>query len=239
MVPDTSSGGERDAKSCPQGGQFGTFGSGLGVTPPLNRRFNRLLVRVFVAVRIPVRIQRELARLTRKLAELQIPVSWVPPERMHLTLRFLGQVPERNRRVLVEALSVAAQDAIPFEVSFGRVGAFPSPRQPHVLWIAVDSAPRLRLLRGSVERELTRAGFGSEVGPFHPHVTLGRAIPDSEPGAFRDFVPACRDIKIDSMLRVSAIDLVRSRLRPSGPEYELLDRLRLGPGTLPARSSRK
>jgi 2'-5' RNA ligase len=196
-------------------------------------------VRVFAAVRIPVRIQRDLARLTRKLAELAIPVRWVPPENMHLTLRFLGQVPERNRRVLLDALTVAAQDAIPFEVSFGRVGAFPSPRQPHVIWIAVDSAPRLRLLRGSVERELTRAGFGAEVGPFHPHVTLGRAIRDSEPGAFRDFVPACRDLKIDSMLRVSAIDLVRSRLRPAGPEYELLDRLRLGSGTLPARSSRK
>lgn len=203
------------------------------------RLSSRLLVRLFVAVRIPVRLQRELTRLTRKLAESEIPVRWVPPENMHLTLRFLGQVPEKNRQSLVEALSVAAQDAIPFEVTFGRVGAFPSPRSPHVIWIAVDSAPRLRLLRGSVMRELTRAGFGSDLGPFHPHVTLGRAVSDSEPGAFRDFVPASRNLKIDSLLRVSAIDLVRSRLRPAGPEYELLDRFRLGPGPLQARSSRK
>jgi 2'-5' RNA ligase len=196
-------------------------------------------VRMFVAVRIPVRIQRELARLTRKLAESAIPVRWVAPENMHLTLRFLGQVPDENRRLIVEALSLVAQDTIPFDVAFGSVGAFPSPRRPDVIWIAVESAPRLRLLRGSVERQLAQAGFRTEVGPFHPHVTLGRALSKSEPGAFREFVPASRNLSVESVLRVSAIDLVRSRLRSTGAEYELLDRVRLGAGTLPAPASRK
>lgn len=196
-------------------------------------------MRVFAAVRIPVRIQRELARLTRRLAESEIPVRWIPPENMHLTLRFLGQVPDEARRSIVEALSLAAQDSTPFEVSFGSVGAFPSPRHPHVIWVAVESAPRLRLLRGSVENNLARAGFGAEVRPFHPHVTLGRVLKESKPGAFREFVQACRILSVDSVLRVSAIDLVRSRLRPTGAEYELLDRIRLGTGTPPARAFRK
>lgn len=196
-------------------------------------------MRMFVAVRIPVRIQRELASLTRRLAGSSLPVRWVPSENMHLTLRFLGQVPEGKRPSIVEALSLAAEDTIPFEVSFGSVGAFPSPRSPKVIWIAVEAAPRLRLLRGSVERHLARAGFRTEVGPFHPHVTLGLALRESEPGAFREFVPACRDFHIESVLRVSAIDLVRSRLRPTGSEYELLDRIRLGAGTLPVPASRK
>ena len=194
-------------------------------------------MRLFVSVRIPVRIQRELARLARKLAESEIPVRWVPPENMHLTLRFLGQVPDRNRQAIVDAISLAAQDSIPFDVSFGRVGAFPSPRRPHV--IAVEAALRLRLLRGSVQRHLARAGFGTEVGPFHPHVTLGRAVKSSEPGAFREFVPASRDLSVESMLRVSAVDLVRSRLRHTGAEYELLDRIRLEAGTPQLRASRK
>ncbi len=196
-------------------------------------------MRLFVSVRIPVRIQRELARLARKLAESEIPVRWVPPENMHLTLRFLGQVPDRNRQAIVDAISLAAQDSIPFDVSFGRVGAFPSPRRPHVIWIAVEAAPRLRLLRGSVQRHLARAGFGTEVGPFHPHVTLGRAVKSSGPGAFREFVPASRDLSVESMLRVSAVDLVRSRLRHTGAEYELLDRIRLEAGTPQLRASRK
>jgi len=237
MVPDTSGRGERNLTSCLQGALFVTFESGFRVMPQF---FNKgLIVRVFVSVRIPVRIQRDLARLTRKLAESGIPVRWIPQENMHLTLRFLGNVPDAKRRSIVEALSQAANDTTPFEVPFGPVGAFPSPRRPHVIWIAVESAPRLRLLRGSVERHLALAGFATEVGPFHPHVSLGRALSDSSPGEFRDFVPACRKLGLDSVLRVSAIDLVRSRLQTTGPEYELLDRIRLGPGTLPNPRARK
>ena len=196
-------------------------------------------MRVFVAVRIPVRIQRELARLVRKLAETAIPVRWVPPENLHLTLRFLGQQPDERRALIVEALARAAEDTSSFMVSFGSVGAFPSPRQPRVIWIAVNPAPRLRVLRGSVELQLARAGFGTDDSPFHPHVTLGRAARGSEPGAFREFVPASRNLAIDSELRVSSIDLIRSHLRPSGVQYELLDRVRLGDRALPAAAPRR
>ncbi len=195
-------------------------------------------MRVFVAVRIPVRIQRELARLVRQLAETAIPVRWVPPENMHLTLRFLGEQTEERRRFIVEALARAAEDSIPFTVSFGSVGAFPSPRRPRVIWIAIDSAPRLRVLRGSVEIQLARAGFGKVDSPFHPHVTLGRATRGSEPGAFREFASASRYLGISGDLRVSSIDLVRSHLQSSGVQYELLDRLRLGDRTLPAAAPR-
>ena len=196
-------------------------------------------MRVFVAVRIPVRIQRELARLARKLAETAVPVRWVPPENMHLTLRFLGQQPDDRRRLIVEALARAAEDSIPFMVSFGSVGAFPSPRRPRMIWIAVNAAPRLRVLRGSVELQLARAGFGTDDAPFHPHVTLGRAARGSEPGSFREFARASRKLGVGSDLRVSSIDLVRSHLRSSGVEYELLDRIRLGERTLPAIAPRK
>jgi RNA 2',3'-cyclic 3'-phosphodiesterase len=195
-------------------------------------------VRVFVAVPIPVRIQRELSRLARKLAETAIPVRWIPPENLHLTLRFLGQQPDEGRRLIVETLARAAEDTMPFMASFGSVGAFPSPRRPRVIWIAVDSVPQLRILRASVDRQLARAGFGTGDAPFHPHVTLGRAARGSEPGAFREFVPASRNLGVGSDLRVSSIDLMRSHLRSSGVQYELLDRIRLGVGTLPAAEPR-
>ena len=195
-------------------------------------------MRVFVAVRIPVRIQRELARLARELAKTAIPVRWIPPKNLHLTLRFLGQQPDEGRRLIVEALARATQDTSPFMVSFGSVGAFPSPRQPRVIWIAVNAVPQLRILRGSVEVQLARAGFGTDDAPFHPHVTLGRAARGSEPGAFREFIPASRNLGIGSELRVSSINLMRSHLRSSGAQYELLDHIRFGAGTLPAAAPR-
>jgi 2'-5' RNA ligase len=194
---------------------------------------------VFVAVNMPVRIQRDLARVTRRLSLASIPVRWVPPQNLHLTLRFLGEQAESERGSIVDVLNRAAEDADPFEVSFGAVGAFPSPRQPKVIWIEVEAVPRLRLLRGSLEREMARAGFGTDAVPFRPHVTLGRASRGSTPGAFRDFVPASGAIEVNSVLRVSALDLVRSRTLSGGAEYELLDRVRLGARTLPTRRPRK
>ncbi|MDH3297328.1 MAG: RNA 2',3'-cyclic phosphodiesterase [Gemmatimonadota bacterium] len=190
-------------------------------------------MRLFVAVNMPVRIQRDLARVTRKLAKASIPVRWIPPENLHLTIRFLGEHAESERASIVDVLARAARDAEPFEVSFGAVGAFPSPRRPRVIWIEVEAAPRLRLLRGSLERELARAGFSTDPHPFRPHVSLGRASDGSTPGSFRDFVSASSTIHVGSVLRVSSLDLVRSRRLSSGVKYELLDRARLGARTLP------
>jgi len=196
-------------------------------------------VRVFVSVNMPVRIQRDLARVTRRLSLASIPVRWVPPQNLHLTLRFLGEQAKSERGSIVDVLTRAAEDADPFEVSFGAVGAFPSPRRPKVIWIEVEAVPRLRLLRSSLEREMARAGFGTETVPFRPHVTLGRASRGSTPGSFRDFVSASGAVEVNSVLKVSALDLVRSRTLSSGAEYELLDRVRLGARTLPTPRSRK
>ncbi|MFQ5530438.1 MAG: RNA 2',3'-cyclic phosphodiesterase [Gemmatimonadota bacterium] len=195
-------------------------------------------MRVFVAVNMPVHIQRDLARVVRRLSEASIPVRWVPPENLHLTLRFLGEQAEADRGSIVDVLSRAAEDAAPFEVSFGAVGAFPSPRRPRVIWIGVEPVPRLRLLRDSLERHLARAGFGTDGVPFRPHVTLGRASRTSRPGSFRGFVSASSGVQVASVLQVSALDLVQSRTRSTGVEYELLDRVRLGTRTLPVPGAR-
>ncbi|MGI9039286.1 MAG: RNA 2',3'-cyclic phosphodiesterase [Gemmatimonadota bacterium] len=195
-------------------------------------------MRMFVAVNLTSVVKRELERLSRRLAATGLPVRWVPPGNYHLTLRWLGEQSDAARPRIVEVLEEAAAGAAPFEIRFGSVGAFPSPRRPRVIWIAIDAGPALRVLRDGLERSLAAEGFERDGRSFRPHVTLGRATSDASPGAFRAFAASTPGLTIDAAVTIRSLDLMRSRVSPGGAQYERLDRLNLGRRTLPPRASR-
>lgn len=190
-------------------------------------------MRLFVAVNFPTPVRRALAGIAAQLAEAELPVRWVSEDAFHLTLRWLGDRDDDDRAAVTAILHELATEFEPFEAGFGPVGAFPSPRRPRVIWIAVDAGPRLRLLRDELERRLARDGFGRDERSFRPHVTLGRAKRDARPGAFRPFVVTSGSLGIDASIPVTSIDLMRSHLEPGGARYERLAAAKLGRAGLP------
>lgn len=190
-------------------------------------------MRLFVAVNFQAPVRRALAGLSAQLAQAGLPVRWSPEEAFHLTLRWLGDRDEEDRAAATQILHEIAAAFEPFEAGFGPIGAFPSPRRPRVIWIAVEAGPRLRLVRDELERRLARDGFGRDDRSFRPHVTLGRATRDARPGAFRTFVATSDSLGIDLPFDVSSIDLMRSHLEPGGARYERLATVELGATGLP------
>lgn len=190
-------------------------------------------MRLFVAVNFPAPVRRVLADLTAQLAEAGLPVRWTPESAFHLTLRWLGDRDDEDRAAVTAILQEIGARFEPFDGAFGSLGAFPSPRRPRVIWIAVEAGPRLRLLRDELERRLARDGFGRDDRSFRPHVTLGRAKRDARPGAFRPFVATSDTLGIDAPFPVSSVDLVRSHLEPGGARYERLAAVELGATGLP------
>ncbi|MFW6089099.1 MAG: RNA 2',3'-cyclic phosphodiesterase [Gemmatimonadota bacterium] len=190
-------------------------------------------MRLFVAVNFQAPVRRALADLAARLAQMGLPVRWTAAETFHLTLRWLGDRDEEDRVAVTAILHEIAAEFEPFEAGFGPVGAFPSPRRPRVIWIAVEAGPRLRLLRDELERRLARDGFGRDERSFRPHVTLGRAMRDARPGAFREFVTVSDGLGIDASFPVSSIDLMLSRLEPAGARHERLAAVELGAAGLP------
>lgn len=187
-------------------------------------------MRLFVAVNFPASVRKELASLVSDLSRAELPVRWTPEPNFHLTLRWLGNQDAAAAEIVTRILVETAADTGPFEAGFGAVGAFPSPRRPRVIWIAVDADPRLRLLRDQLERRLAAEGFGRDERSFRPHVTLGRARRAAGPGAFRAFVAVSGNLQIDRSVPVQAIDLMRSHTEPEGARYERLARAVLGTG---------
>lgn len=185
-------------------------------------------MRLFVAVNFPAAVREALSGLVEELSAASLPVRWTPAANFHVTLRWLGERSARDRDAAAEILRGVATDAEPLNAGFGPLGAFPSPRRPRVIWLAVEAGPRLRLLRDELERQLAASGFGRDERSFRPHVTLGRARSGARPGAFRPFVARSADLAVEMSFPIDSIDLMRSRLGPDGARYERLVEARLG-----------
>src|SRR5947208_2449976 len=118
----------------------------------------------------------------------QLPVKWVRPENIHLSLKFLGDVEETREPELREALQRAAgsgPEPRPLTLQITGFGVFPDYHRPQVLWAGVTPDPGLELLQHGVEQAFAPLGFPTEARAFRPHVTLGRAARDARPRDFK------------------------------------------------------
>ena len=132
-------------------------------------------MRTFVAIFPPLEVREKLLRAAGRL-RIEGEVRWAKPENVHLTLKFLGEVPEESLDNIGGALRKVAERHEDFEIETDGFGAFPSARKARVLWAGVgEGAARLRDLAGDVENALELPGFEKEGRPYAPHITLGRA----------------------------------------------------------------
>jgi 2'-5' RNA ligase len=150
---------------------------------------------------------------------------FVSPENVHLTIKFLGQLPEEVAPRLLRGLLPRLATTEPFEVEIGGFGAFPRARAARVLWVGVTDggAPLARLAR-RIEAAAARVGFDRERRPYRGHLTLARL---REPAS----IPIDR-LEAPSPVRfpVREVVLFRSDLSPSGARYSPVARLPLGEG---------
>ena len=132
-------------------------------------------MRAFVAVFPPPEIRSALIDAARRLP-VTGDVRWVRPANVHLTLKFLGEIPEDDLGRVAEALGPVRDRHGPFEVVPSGFGAFPSTRRGRILWAGIgEGSERLRALAGDVEASLELLGFEREPRIYTPHLTLGRA----------------------------------------------------------------
>jgi 2'-5' RNA ligase len=189
--------------------------------------------RLFVALEPPEPVRRRIgavqAALRRSAGSAAERIRWVDPERVHLTLQFLGAVPEERVADVEAALAAAAAGARPLSLEVRGAGGFPNGRRPRVLWagLAGDVAP-LAALVTDLGRRLAPLGFPPEERAFSPHLTLGRARePRGEPGLGGALAEAALAEGVP--WRAADLVLFESHLSPKGPRYEALARVRLGP----------
>ena len=177
-------------------------------------------MRAFVAVVPPAEVLMPLADALPTLREHWPHLGWIPPERWHLTLCFLGDVTDDTIEILKCGWAEVAGEmqVIPAAVAGG--GTFPGGRRARVAWVGVEAGPGLVALAERVTAQALAAGVEVDERPYRAHITLARVRQGSveDHAELREALSVARggDFTIDRLV------LFRSHLGPK-PRYEELD----------------
>lgn len=183
-------------------------------------------VRVFLALNLPIRVIEEVRAEQDKLRgvaeEAGMEVAWIPPPNMHVTLKFLGQVPVESAVAIQDLLAPRLEAHAPLSLNVSGTGAFPDRERPRVLWVGV-SGDGLDELAGSIDTWLDEElGFDREKRPFHAHLTLGRV----KNGGGVDLLEGLEEHPFGSCVAHEVV-LYKSVLQRHGAEYTPLARFAL------------
>lgn len=184
-------------------------------------------LRLFAAVAIPHEHLEWLKESTEGLRELWPQARWTPPDKQHVTLKFLGTTPADRLEPISQVMRMVAAGRSVAEVSLGQLGSFPSSRRVRVLWAGLeDPGDLLAGLAGDLGSALEPLGYPAEEREFRPHLTVARF---REPVRPTDPLPELDAGSLPS-IPIDRIELFRSHLSPKGARYEVLESFPLGTG---------
>ena len=177
--------------------------------PPIDKPTAK---RLFVAVTFPDEIRETLAQICGGLPD----VRWVPQDQLHLTLRFIGDVPLDQVEALEASLLAVRFEA--FDAAVQGVGRFPTGGPPRVIWAGLLAGGALNRLVRDVDRAVMGLGYPPESKRFVPHVTLARLKNPLPPAALSAYLKRHKGLSSDAF-RVDRFVLYSSQLRKEGPVY--------------------
>jgi 2'-5' RNA ligase len=185
-------------------------------------------MRLFLALELRESVRDELERAIAPLRAIETGLSWAAPDKRHLTLRFFGEVDDAGAERIVAAADEVARGHRPFSMQLGGIGAFPNFRRARVVWIGVETEPRLELLHHDLELGFERVGFEVEGRAFRPHVTLARIRSPLPEDRARALARAARKVHFSATADVGEIVLLESTFAPSGARYRRVHAATLG-----------
>ena len=197
----------------------------------LSKPANGAPVRTFLAVELPEPARASLATTASQLEPHRSILKLVAPELLHVTIRFLGQLTERQLNSVEEAAAAAAAQVEPFALQLGGMGSFPERRAPRVVWAGLaddEGYGHLQILFAAVERELAARGFPPEGRAFAPHITLARVregVPAEDTRPLSATLEAIHNANgLRDSFEVRQLTVMRSDLSSRGPRYTTLTR---------------
>jgi 2'-5' RNA ligase len=183
------------------------------------------LLRVFCAIELPAEVRERAARHIARLREAvpEARASWERTEKLHITLKFLGEIAPERVEALSVAVSGATSNARPFTLELEGAGAFPPRGIPRILWLGInDSSGALARLQSRLEDECATAGFAREERSFHPHLTLARI---RAPQGARELAQMHRETAFETIeFAVTALVVMRSELGTGGSRFTEISR---------------
>ena len=186
-------------------------------------------MRTFVAIEISRQFRREIAGIITSMKNgmhlRKHDIKWVSPDNIHLTLKFLGEVKDREITDVCKAVADAAVQSEPFELQPDEIGTFGRPAR--VLWIGIMDNPLLMQLQETIEQNLANLGFKPENRKYCPHLTVARMKNNHAGHEIQNYVSGMEKAEF-SIFDVNSVSVFKSDLTSDGPVYTLMNKVELG-----------
>lgn len=184
-------------------------------------------MRLFIALEIPPAVRQNIAALLDSLRAISKEPRWVRPANLHVTLKFMGEIPDKKLDTLRTTLG-AIRSEREVTLEFRGLGFFPNDKHPRVFWAGIEASQNLKPLAADIDGAMEKLGISREQRAFSPHLTLARMERPHLPEVLREAIAASAKREFGS-LRTSEFHLIQSKLKPSGAEYTTLASFRFHP----------
>ena len=178
-------------------------------------------MRLFVALEVPSKVRENFADFLKQLRVRSSRPRWVRPENLHVTLKFIGEVPPEKLGAIRTAVATVRSDQT-VTIDFRGLSFFPNEKWPRVFWAGLNASPNLKTLASDIDHATEKLGIPLEQRPFSPHLTLARFQTPRLPEEIRAMVQENATREFGS-LRTGEFHLIESKLKRSGTEYTTLE----------------
>ena len=183
-------------------------------------------MRIFIGLKLDKNVQDEIEKFLKPFKKLSSPIRWVKPQNIHITLKFIGEVPGEKYSQMEENLTAATFNTGPFNLTLAGCGKFGKKESLNILWTGIAPNQKLEHIYNTIEDTLEKSGIEKETRPFKPHITVGRNKKNFNFKSFFKIIEEKKDLPITEFT-VDGFQLFKSRLTPSGPVYSILKEIPL------------
>ena len=185
-------------------------------------------IRSFLAFELPQNIKAEVSDIWQAGRRTPLEIKWVPPNNIHLTVVFLGNIQMGRVGELEEKVESVCAQFDPFEINLEGLGIFGNRRHPRVLWLGLGGeVPRMGQLRDALQKNLKPFGIKPENRPFRPHLTLGRFRKNAQGGSELDRMRNQYGDFNGPAALLEELVLFKSDLTPKGAVYTQINKWNL------------
>lgn len=184
-------------------------------------------MRCFVAVELPEELKRKTGGIIDQIGTSSDDIRWVPLENIHLTLKFLGEIKDNIIAGIERKLEDICRIHKPFHISVKGTGAFPTRKNPNILWVGIEKSEELHRLHTDIDNSMSELGFEKENRKHSPHLTIGRVKHRGNMLPVMKSLHEFRDTFF-GVVDVNEVHLMKSTLKSSGAEYSKITSFRLG-----------
>jgi 2'-5' RNA ligase len=184
-------------------------------------------MRTFIAIDPSEEVKDNVSLAIKRLEKTNASVKWVKKENLHITLKFLGGVQEKDIKGLIGTVSGALKGFRSFEMEFEGAGVFPGGSSPRVVWVgAKEGAEKTKDLAQTIDAALSKMGFGKEEREFKSHLTIGRVRDRKNLSSLNIEIEKMKSEEFGRTV-IDNVNIVKSTLSPKGPTYEVVKSIKL------------